>query len=114
MFYWSGIGPNTYGEAEFRLDEEEFDIMTGRILMDRNKHRLHFHEPEFLFPYKSAGFDPFSTLYVSTSSPLFYTGKALKDHQIKLENDLRFLLDSAGITDYEIVRIRSPYKRRST
>jgi hypothetical protein len=113
MFYWSGIGPNTYGEAEFRLDEEEFDIMTSRILMDRNKHRLHFHEPEFLFPYKSAGFDPFSTLYVSTSSALFYTGKALKDYQIKLENDLRFLLNGAGIMDYEIVRIRNPYKRRS-
>lgn len=90
MFYWSGIGPNTYGEAEFRLDEEEFDVMTDRILMDRNKHRHHFHEPEFLFPYKSAGFDPFSTLYVSTSSPLFYTGEALKDHQIELENDLNF------------------------
>ena len=113
MFYWSGIGPNTYGEAEFRLDEEEFDIMTGRILTNRNKHRQHFHEQEFLFPYKSAGFDLFSTLYVSTSSSLFYTGKALKDRQIKLENDLRFLLDNAGITNYEIVRIRNPYKRRS-
>ena len=40
-------------------------------------------------------------------------GKALKDYQIKLENDLRFLLNGAGIMDYEIVRIRNPYKRRS-
>jgi len=106
-----GIGFNDKSQLCFYADDGDFSIRTARSLANENKHRRHFKEREWLFPYISNGFDSEDTLYVQTSSLIGYKGKMLKQQKEKLEDTLRKLLNEAEI-EYELVEIKKPYKNK--
>ena len=108
---WCGMSNIEYGLAEFIMNSQEYHICTNGYINKKNKHRRHFKEMEYLFPWKSNGLDPDSTLYISTSSLSLEVNKAALDkRKQKIISDIKFLLGKAGVTEYDIIEIKKFYK----
>ena len=107
---FAGMGENEYTGAEFYLNDREFFICTNGNIARENKHRRHFGEPEWLFPWQSNNLERDNVLYVRTSSLSIFRDNALKEEKEAAIRDLKCLLKDAGITDYDIIEIRKPYK----
>lgn len=108
---YCGMGENEYSLAEFHLNFNEYHICTSGNINKENKHRRHFKEQEYLFPWKSNGWNPDECLYIQTSSLSIEADKeALKKRKDKIVADIKMLLDKAGVEEYELVEIRKPFK----
>ena len=107
---YCGIGDNEYTEAEFYLNDQDMFICTNGSIARENKQRRHFGEREWLFPWKSNGFDKDHVLYVRISCLKVYKGDALFEEKNKALKNLDFLLSEVGICNYEVIEITRPYK----
>ena len=98
---FAGIGVNENCATQFYLNSSDTFICTAGYLAKENKHRRHFREQEWLFPYVSNGLSSDKVLYIQTSSMSKYTGSAL----------VELLLSESGVSDFELIEIRHPFKR---
>ena len=108
---WAGVGSNERSAAQFHLNHNEFSICTAGYLCKENKHRRHFKEQEWLFPYVSNGFNYDDVLYIQTSSTVEYKGKELAKKKAEIISSLKLLLSEANIPEYDLIEIRHPFKR---
>ena len=107
---WCGISYNDYVVANFYFNSQEFYICTNGDINKENKHRRHFKEKEWLFPWVSNKLDRDKVLYIRTSSLRLYKGDALKDKKKKIVEEIKTILKYSGLENYELIEIRKPYK----
>ena len=105
-----GVGYNDYTIANFYFNGQEFYICTNGEINRENKHRRHFKEQEWLFPWMSNKFDVDRVLYIRSSSLNLYKGDALKQKKKKIIEELKTILKQSGLENYELIEIRKPYK----
>lgn len=107
---WCGIGYNDYTAANFYFNGQEFYICTNGEINKENKHRRHFKEQEWLFPWRSNKLERDRVLYISSSSLRLYKRDALKAKKEKITEELKTILKYSGLENYELIEIRKPYK----
>ena len=108
---WCGNSTNEYSAAEFHFNYNEYHIATSGYINRENKHRRHFKEQEWLFPWISNGWERDECLYIQTSSLWMWADKkALKEHKDKIIADIGILMKEAGVEEYDLVEIRKPFK----
>jgi len=105
-----GVGYNDYVAACFYFNGQEFFICTNGDISKENKHRRHFKEQEWLFPWMSNKLDVDRVLYIRSSSLNLYKGDALKQKKKKIIEELKTILKQSGLENYELIEIRKPYK----
>ena len=108
---FAGIGSNERSAVQFYLNSNDTFICTSGYLAKENKHRKHFREQEWLFPYVSNGLSADEVLYIQTSSLSKYTGSELVQKKKEIISSLKLLLSESGVSDYKIIEIRHPFKR---
>ena len=106
---WSGIGDKESSAVEFSVDFETFFVCTPGYMQMLNKHRGHFHEREWAFPYERAHIEKDRALYVRISAPAKYTGAALKEKQVAVLSSLKMILSESGITRCRLIPINSTF-----
>ena len=107
---WCGIGYNDYVAACFYFNGQEFFICTNGDVSKENKHRRHFKEQEWLFPWMSNKLDVDRVLYIRSSSLNLYKEDALKQKKEKITEELKTILKYSGLENYDLIEIRKPYK----
>ena len=107
---WCGISYNDYAVANFYFNNQEFYICTNGDISKENKHRRHFKEQEWLFPWYSNKLERDRVLYIRTSSLSLYKGDALKNKKKKIIEGIETILKHSGLENYELIEIRKPYK----
>lgn len=107
---WCGVGYNDYIVACFYFNGQEFFICTDGEINKENKHRRHFKEQEWLFPWQSNKLDVARTLYICASSLNLYKGDALKEKKENIKEKLKTILKYSGLENYELIEIHKPYK----
>ena len=107
---YAGMGQNEYTLASFHFNHNEYHICTAGYINKENKHRRHFKEREYLFPWVNSGLERDHVLYVQTSSLNIYKDDALKKKRKEIEEGLKLILEQSGIKDYELIPIRNTYK----
>ena len=108
---WCGISTNEYSAAEFHFNYNEYYIATSGNINRENKHRRHFKEQEWLFPWISNGWDKDECLYIQTSSLWMWENKKkLQKYKDKIISSIGILLKEAGVEEYQLVEINKPFK----
>ena len=107
---WCGIGYNEYDVANFYFNSQDFYVCTHGDIAKENKHRRHFKEQEWLFPWRSNKLERDRVIYIRTSSLNLYKGDALKTKKEKITEELKTILKYSGLENYELIEIRKPYK----
>ena len=105
-----GVGYNDYAIANFYFNGQEFYICTDGEINKENKHRRHFKEQEWLFPWRSNKLERDKVLYISSSSLRLYKRDALKNKKKEIVEELKTILEHSGVENYELIEIRKPYK----
>jgi hypothetical protein len=105
-----GVGYNDYAIANFYFNAQEFFICTDGEINRENKHRRHFKEQEWLFPWRSNKLERDRVLYISSSSLRLYKRSALKQKKEEIIKELKTILEHSGLENYELIEIRKPYK----
>ena len=108
---FAGIGSNERSAVQFYLNNSDTFICTTGYLAKENKHRRHFREQEWLFPYVSNGLSSDEILYIKTSSLSKCTGTALNVKKKEIISSLELLLSESGVSDFNFIEIHRPFKR---
>ena len=105
-----GVSLQEYCAARFYFDNNELKFCTPGYLGMKNKHRRHFCQKKWLLPYESNNLNRTEVLYIQCTSLVKYTGMALKEKKGQIKRSIETILKEVGLTDYDIIEIRRPYK----